>query len=386
MKNMTCWKQRLLPIGAALLIPGPGWAQATDTAATTASPAGAMEIIYLLLAVAVLQVVIILSLSGVLRALGGTGTVAADFFKGRRAVVLLALAGAGASTELHAATGLATPLISVNGLMWWMIALNVILFAVIIVQLSVVRGMTRLLTGQEDTVVPATPAGPSFVDSILQRLTRSVKVEQEKDVLIQHDYDGIRELDNVLPPWWLWLFYGTIIWSVVFLLNVHVFDLWPTGEEEYRQEMAEAKAEVDAYLKKSAGAVDENNVTALTDEAAIAGGKATYDAFCKACHGGAGEGGVGPNLTDDHWKHGGGIQNVFKTIKYGVPEKGMIAWKAQLKPAEIQAVASYILKLHGTNPPNAKAPEGDLWNAAGAAAPADSVPAPADSAAATALH
>ncbi len=384
MKNMTCWKRRLLPIGAALLIPGPGWAQGTDAVATATS--GSMELVYLLLAVAVLQVGIVLSLSSVLRALGGTGTVAANFFKGRKTAVLLALGGGAAAGDLHAATGLTTPLVTVNGLMWWMIVLNIVLFAIIVVQLSVVRGMTRLLTGQPDIDAPAAPTGPSFVDSILQRLTRSVKVEQEKDVLIQHDYDGIRELDNVLPPWWLWLFYGTIIWSVVFLLNVHVFDLWPTGEEEYRQEMAEAKAEVEAYLKKSAGTVDENNVTALTEEAAIAGGKATYDAFCKACHGGAGEGGVGPNLTDDHWKHGGGIQNVFKTIKYGVPEKGMIAWKAQLKPTEIQAVASYILKLHGTNPPNAKAPEGDLWTGAGAAAPADTRSAPADSTAATAIH
>lgn len=377
MKTMTSWKERLLPLGAAMLSTTAGRAQATDAAIAAAPASASMETVYLLLAVAVLQVVIILSLSGILRTLGGTGTVWADYLKGRRAVVVLALLGLGGATDLHAATGMATVLVSVQVLLWWMVAVNVILFAIIVGQLSVVRGMARTLSGKEEVDMPAAAEGPTFADSLLQRLTRSVKVDQEKDVLMHHEYDGIRELDNVLPPWWLWLFYGTVIWSVVFLLNVHVLDIWPTQEEEYRQEMAQAKADVDAYLAQFAGMVDENNVTPLTDEASIAGGRATYDAYCKACHGGAGEGGVGPNLTDDHWKHGGGIHNIFKTIKYGVPEKGMIAWKAQLKPAEMQAVASYILKLHGTNPPNAKAPEGDVWKEASTTAPVDTIPSQA---------
>jgi cytochrome c oxidase cbb3-type subunit 3 len=355
-----------------MLITTAGRAQDADAAITISPSTSSMETVYLLLAVAVLQVVIILSLSGILRTLGGTGSVWADYLKGRRAAVMLALFGSAATIDLHAATGMTTALISVQALMWWMIAINAILFAIIVGQLSVVRGMARTLSGKEDVDAPAGATGPTFGDTILQRLTRSVKVEQEKDVLMHHEYDGIRELDNVLPPWWLWLFYGTVIWSVVFLLNVHVLDIWPTQEEEYRLEMAQAKADVDAYLAQFAGVVDETNVTALTDETAMAGGRATFETYCKACHGGAGEGGVGPNLTDDHWIHGGGVQNVFKTIKYGVPEKGMIAWKAQLKPAEMQAVASYILKLHGTNPPNAKAPEGALWKEATTTAPADS--------------
>lgn len=384
MKTMTSWKERLLPLGAAMLSTSVASAQATVAAAP--APAS-METVYLLLAVAVLQVVIILSLSGILRTLGGTGTVWADYVKGRRAAGVLALLGLGASADLHAATGMATALISVNALVWWMIGINVILFAIILGQFSAVRGMARTLSGKEEVDAPTVVEGPTFADNILQRLTRSVKVEQEKDVLMHHEYDGIRELDNVLPPWWLWLFYGTVIWSVVFLLNVHVLDIWPTQEEEYRQEMAQAKADVDAYLAQFAGMVDENNVTALTDEAAIAGGRATFDAYCKACHGGAGEGGVGPNLTDDHWIHGGGVQNVFKTIKYGVAEKGMIAWKAQLKPAEMQAVTSYILKLHGTNPPNAKAPEGEPWGAAATPSASDTVPSlPTDSAAVAAIR
>ena len=382
MKNMTSWKERLLPLGAAMLSTSVASAQ---TAVAAAPAPASMETVYLLLAVAVLQVVIILSLSGILRTLGGTGTVWADYLKGRRAAVVLALLGSVTTADLHAATGLTTTLVTVQALMWWMIAINVILFAIIVGQLSVVRGMARTLSGKEEVDTRMADEGPTFADTVLQRLTRSVKVEQEKDLLMHHEYDGIRELDNVLPPWWLWLFYGTVIWSVVFLLNVHVFDIWPTQEEEYRQEMAQAKAEVDAYLAQFAGMVDETNVTALTDAAAIAGGRATFDAYCKACHGGAGEGGVGPNLTDDHWIHGGGVQNVFKTIKYGVPEKGMIAWKAQLKPAEMQAVTSYILTLHGTDPPNAKAPEGELWKEATTTAPVDSAAAIAVDSAAVAV-
>ena len=90
-------------------------------------------------------------------------------------------------------------------------------------------------------------------------------------------------------------------------------------------------------------------------------GELIFKSFCAACHGQKGEGTVGPNFTDEYWIHGGGIQNVFKTIKYGVPDKGMIAWAAQLKPADMQKVASYILTLKGTNPPNPKAPQGEIW-------------------------
>ena len=79
------------------------------------------------------------------------------------------------------------------------------------------------------------------------------------------------------------------------------------------------------------------------------------------CHGQKGEGLVGPNFADEYWIHGGGIKNVFKVIKYGVPDKGMIAWQAQLKPADMQKVGSYILTLQGTNPPNPKAPQGTIW-------------------------
>lgn len=334
-----------------------------------------METNYILLAMAVLQVVIILTLSGIMKTLGGTGTVWADFLKGRRAAGVLAVLLAGSTMDAQAATP-GVVMVTTQTLLYWLISANVILFVIIVAQLSVIRGMVRVLGGPE-AEEKATEEG-SFADAVLNRLTRTVKVEKEEDILMHHEYDGIRELDNVLPPWWLWLFYGTIIWSVVYIFNVHISGTWLHQADEYEQEMAEAKAEVEAYLARSAAAVDENTVVAMTDASALAAGKSTYQTYCKACHGENGEGNaVGPNLTDAYWLHGGSIKHVFTTIKYGVQEKGMQSWKKDLKPVEMQQVASYILSLQGTNPANAKAPQGDLWKEE-VAAPADSTAAVPD--------
>jgi cytochrome c oxidase cbb3-type subunit 3 len=217
-------------------------------------------------------------------------------------------------------------------------------------------------------------------------MTQAVPVTHEADIDLGHNYDGIRELDNKLPPWWLGMFYFTIAFAAIYLFAFHMSDIGPSSKKEYETEMEVAKAEVNAYLATVADAVDENSVTALTDEAGLALGKTIFETNCFTCHGKLGEGGIGPNLTDDYWIHGGGIKNVFKTVKNGVPEKGMIAWGEQLRSSDIQRVASYILTLHGTNPPNGKAPQGNLYDPTKeAGAPADSTAtatAPADSTAA----
>lgn len=205
-----------------------------------------------------------------------------------------------------------------------------------------------------------------------QILTRAVPVEKEASIQFEHEYDGIRELDNVLPPWWLGLFYVTIAFSFIYLIHYHVSPIKAlesigfvgpgVGQEElYRIEMEQAEKEKQAYLAQVASKINEENVTALSDAAEIAQGKEIFMTNCVTCHGKEGQGGAGPNLTDDYWLHGGGIRNIFKTIKYGVPEKGMIAWETQLSPKQIQQVASYILTLRGTNPPGAKEPQGELW-------------------------
>jgi cytochrome c oxidase cbb3-type subunit 3 len=250
------------------------------------------------------------------------------------------------------------------------------LFFLAVVELVVVLYYVRLIRSftdapyQEKPYVETLRARPSFWD----RFNKSVTVEKEAAIMTDHDYDGIRELDNALPPWWKYGFYLTIVWSLVYLVHYHVAGSGPSSQEEYQTQVDEGQAQVAAYLAKMGNMVDETNVTLLTDAADLAKGREIYTALCVACHGASGEGGVGPNMTDQYWKHGGDIKDLFKTVKYGVSGTGMKSWKSDISPAQMAAVSSYILSLQGTNPPNGKAPEGTLYVPA-----ADSLSAPADS-------
>lgn len=201
----------------------------------------------------------------------------------------------------------------------------------------------------------------SYFQRMYKRWTDVVPVSQEEDILFDHSYDGIRELDNNLPPWWVAMFYMSIGFAVVYFGYYHVLGYGNSSAEAYEAEMEQAKEDVNAFLATKADLVDETNVVVVEDEMALSQGETIYNVNCVACHGAGGEGGVGPNLTDKYWIHGGSVQDIFKTIKYGVPEKGMIAWQAQLRPGDMQNVASYILTMQGTNPPNAKEPQGELY-------------------------
>ena len=228
----------------------------------------------------------------------------------------------------------------------------------------------------------------SLWSTISEKAWNLVPKDKEADIDLGHEYDGIRELDNSLPPWWLWLFYGTIIWAAVYLWYYHVSDKGPSQEQEYIAAMEMGEAEKAKFLATQADAIDEKTVTLLTAEADLAEGKEIYTANCLVCHGANGEGTVGPNFTDKYWIHGGSINNLFTTIKYGVPEKGMISWKSQLRPGAMQKVASYILSLQGTNPPNQKAPQGDLYDPGSATSTKDTTaigaaPTPMDTTAVT---
>ncbi len=195
---------------------------------------------------------------------------------------------------------------------------------------------------------------------VRQKLTDAVPVAKEADIDLGHEYDGIRELDNNLPPWWKYGFYFTIAWAAVYIAVFHVWGDW-SSTQQYEDEMATAEAEVAEYLKTAANLVDESNVTLLTEADALSNGKKIYDTNCATCHGMLGEGGIGPAFADQYWIHGGSIADVFKTVKYGVPEKGMISWQQQLPPREIQEVSSYLLQFEGTTPPNLKDPQGELY-------------------------
>ena len=208
-----------------------------------------------------------------------------------------------------------------------------------------------------------------------KKLTDAVPVEKEEDIMLDHNYDGIRELNNHLPPWWKMLFYGTIVFGVVYFIHFEMLGTGKTQYEEYEAEMQKAEEELAARMELVANSVNETNVEALTDEASITAGRAIFEMNCVACHGEVAQGtNVAPNLTDQYWIHGGDIKDVFTTIKYGVETK-MIPWGDQLKPQEIKQVASFVMSLQGSNPPNAKEPEGDLYIPEGAEAEVNAEPA-----------
>jgi cytochrome c oxidase cbb3-type subunit 3 len=193
-----------------------------------------------------------------------------------------------------------------------------------------------------------------------KKLLGSKPIEAEGEIILDHNYDGIRELDNKLPPWWVYMFYATIIFGVVYLVRFHIFKDYDQ-DTEYLTEMTLAEAEIAEYKKNAKDLVDVNTVELLTDASDISAGKAVFETNCVACHMADDGGGIGPNLTDQNWILGGDIKSVFNTISEGGRDgKGMIAWKQSLKPVEMAQVASYVLNFQGTTPANPKAPEGDI--------------------------
>lgn len=202
--------------------------------------------------------------------------------------------------------------------------------------------------------------GAGFWRKLWNRLNDSVPVSREMEVATDHEYDGIRELDNRLPPWWLYGFYFTIAFAAVYLFRFYFMDM-PTQDDEYQAEMIQAREDVKVYLASLDNLIDESSVTLTLESADINAGKAIYDANCAVCHLSDGGGSVGPNFTDKYWLHGGDIASIFKTIKYGVPSKGMISWESQLSPKKMQQVASYIYTMEGTTPANGKDPQGELF-------------------------
>ena len=231
------------------------------------------------------------------------------------------------------------------------------LIAIIIISfIAIVYYEGRKGAAEEEDLVKQ----PSAFAKFRRAITKTTPVETEHELLLDHDYDGIRELDSKVPPWFLWLFYISIFFAVVYMLDYHVLNSSPLQDEEYQMQVQQAEVER-AALINSGAFLNEESVTLLTDPAALDAGKQIFTTNCVACHAADGGGLVGPNLTDDYWIHGGGIKNIFKVIKYGVVAKGMISWQSQLNPKQMQDVASYVISLHGTSPANPKQQEGTIW-------------------------
>jgi len=185
--------------------------------------------------------------------------------------------------------------------------------------------------------------------------------QAEKDKMMEdHSYDGITELDNFMPPWLQWVFIGTIGFAIIYFVNYSVLGVGLTGAEEYEEELRLEAIAAESRKATQLAGIDENTVA--FDQAGLAPGKSIFETNCAACHAADGGGGVGPNLTDEFWLHGGSIKDVFTVVKYGVVEKGMIPWQDQLSPEQMQQVSSYILSLKGTTPANPKEPQGEPYS------------------------
>jgi len=242
------------------------------------------------------------------------------------------------------------------------VAALLLFIVVMLVLLRAFKVLTRIILKYEghteEQIEAELKSGKKEDGEVWLKLLSLKPMSEENDLLLEDEYDGIKELDNPTPAWFMYLFYATILFAVGYLLNYHVFGTGQLQYAEYKTEMAQADAAKKVYLSHQANQVDENTVKLVTDPTVLASGQTIFKTTCSPCHGINGQGVVGPNLTDDYWLHGNKINDLFKTIKYGVPAKGMPTWEKQLSPKQISDVANYVKSLHGTNPPGAKEPQG----------------------------
>jgi cytochrome c oxidase cbb3-type subunit 3 len=346
-----------------------GWSQTASTASTTD-----YTLAYVLIMVMVLLLFIIWFLIKLLESSSdyflekwkkeqreSTGTVA-------KAIAFFAFTLTGLSSFAQTA---ATPQPVDTGLIGGLpTVLFYLMICVILVEFVVVMVLTwqvyRLVTAKKAYLesVNGQVVEPELTSeeklSWWDKMNKFKPLESEADLDLGHDFDGIRELDNKLPPWWLYGFYLTIIVGVIYFYRFSIAHTGLSSAQEYAVAVEEAEKIKSASLKETASSVDETTITESKDAAHIAAGMATFKQLCSVCHGQKGEGLVGPNLTDEYWIYGGGIKDIFKTVKYGT-NKGMQSWKDNLTPDKIAQVANYIRTLKGTNPPNPKAPDGVIY-------------------------
>lgn len=241
------------------------------------------------------------------------------------------------------------------------VGLEILVLLFLLQALRILAGISVLKkTAKEKVKAAKVAASGKPRVTLMERLndTRSLDAASEEEVDMGHDYDGIRELNNPTPPWWRWAFYISIIFGVIYVWRYHISESAPLQIQELAIAEEAAAVQKAEYLKNSANNIDENNVKLLADAADIASGQKMFATNCAACHGPEGQGLVGPNLTDKFWVHGGKVGEVFATIKYGVPEKGMKSWKEDFSPKQIAQLCAYIHSIKGTTPANPKAPEG----------------------------
>jgi cytochrome c oxidase cbb3-type subunit 3 len=289
-------------------------------------------------------------------------------------LVILSLLSENAQAQTVAADAAATVIPNYGGISanTFYVLLSIItteIFAILFLFFSIRRIFVELLPEKSAAAVKKSKLAALWVRLDKKLFTKAIPIEQEADALLDHNYDGIQELDNALPPWWKYGFIITIGFAFVYLLNFHVLGNGKNPTQEYAAEMEIAKIAKEVYDANNKDKIDETMVP-MADAAGIKIGKDDYIANCIACHGLKGEGGAGPNLTDDYWIHKGSLNDIYHTLKVGYADKGMQSWEIKFSPKEMSEIASYVKTLKGTNPPGAKAPQGDLYDET---APTDSL-------------
>jgi cytochrome c oxidase cbb3-type subunit 3 len=353
---------------------------AQTTIATTKPESATNYLLWLMITVAILLVLVVWILAKVLMMVSAK---AVELSKSASKVMMIFVVVMGSLFSKNLMAQTATPNITdtatkasvtsfYGGLsyntFWTMTSVILLELLVVLLLVLFIRNIFKSIHPSKKLVVDGKVVTDSWLVRTWHKLdkqifTKAVPLEKEADLLLDHNYDGIKELDNALPPWWKYGFYITIVVAVFYLLK---FEVWHTGmnpTEEYNAEMTSAKQQTDAYLASSKENVDENTVVQL-DSAGVAVGKELFTKACVPCHLDGGQGLVGPNLTDEYWIHGGSLKDIFKTIKYGYPDKGMQSWKTTFSPIQIAELASFIRTLKGTHPPHPKAPQGDLYKEA----------------------
>ena len=348
---------------AGMLLTSAAFGQAAPQAAPPASPMTSEPLFWVLLVVSLILLYVIYAMSemviwGVKRKMEqkkqGNGSGAA--------AILLLLTGLFGSTAAQAQDAGAAV---AAGTGFWSDP-YLPFYLLISVEVMVIAWLSFVLFGLLKPEKEQAPyvESPSVLSRIWDVINPTVPIEREDEIkLDDHEYDGIVELGNKMPPWLQFLFYVTILFAVVYA-PYYLLGYGRTMDEKYQDEVQLAQLVKEEKMKNSLNFMDENTVVVMATSEVLSAGKEIFTTYCVACHGNAGEGGVGPNMTDQYWLHGGSINDIFRTVKYGVPEKGMAAWQEILMPKQISEVANYILSLQGTNPPNAMPPQGDLYTPA----------------------
>ncbi len=358
-------KQKVTATVVALLLPAlPAMAQGGVAESTE-------ELLYgLLVAFGILFLVIIVIMNNVIKGLAGNHKLWKSRNEGdgtKAGVIVLLTMWSGSAMAVSPDASVIGVLGQFSSTFWMLVMIDLFLALVIIAQLRIFNKLIEALREKDapktepEVEVVARPQESVVMKKIMKMLTKSVPVEKEEEVLTDHEYDGIRELDNVLPPWWVAMFYASILFAFVYIIHYHVLETGDLQLAEYKESVLKGEEQVAAFRALAGEQVDEINVTLVTDASRLRNGEKIYFQHCVTCHGNQAEGGVGPNFTDAYWIHGGSINDLFTTVKYGVPSKGMISWRQQLSPKDMQDVSSFILTFQGTDPPNQKEPQGELY-------------------------